>query len=88
MGVLQDVVRGAEQRAQSEPRVGPLGEQAQARLDPPLWSVPIPYLTQSVFQVVLQKSIPTQIRQLILYIRNSKGWVDRFVRGLTSAKRL
>jgi len=32
-----------------------------------------PYLTPSVFKVVLQKSIPTQIRQLILYISNSKG---------------
>jgi len=31
------------------------------------------YLTQSVFKVVLQKSIPPQIRQLILYVRNSKG---------------
>ena len=32
-----------------------------------------PYLTQSVFKVVLQKSIPTQIRQRILYISNSQG---------------
>ena len=31
------------------------------------------YLTENVFQVVLQKSIPTQIRQLILCISNSKG---------------
>jgi len=31
------------------------------------------YLIQSVSKVVLQKSIPTQIRQLILYISNSKG---------------
>ena len=31
------------------------------------------YLTESVFEVVLQKSIPTQISQLILYISNSKG---------------
>ena len=31
------------------------------------------YLTQSVFKVVLQKSIPTQIRQLILSVSNSEG---------------
>ena len=31
------------------------------------------YLTQSVLKVVLQKSIPTQIRQLILDISNYKG---------------
>ena len=30
-------------------------------------------LTQSVYQVVLQTSIPAQIRQLILYVGNSKG---------------
>ena len=46
------------------------------------------YLTQSVYQVVLQKSIPTKIRPLILYINNSKGYVDGFVGKLTSAKRL
>ena len=32
-----------------------------------------PYLTQSIFEVVLQKSIPTRTRQLILYISNSEG---------------
>ena len=31
------------------------------------------YLTQSVFKVVLQRSIPTQIRQLVLCICNSQG---------------
>ena len=31
------------------------------------------YLTQSVSKVVLQRYIPTQIRQPILYISNSKG---------------
>ena len=31
------------------------------------------YLTQCVFKVGLQKSIPTQIRQLILYISDIKG---------------
>ena len=30
------------------------------------------YLTQSVFQVVLQQSIPTMTRQRILYISDSK----------------
>ena len=39
-------------------------------------------------QVVLQMSIPSQIRQLILYISNSKGHADGFVGELTSAKRL
>ena len=38
--------------------------------------------------VVLPKSIPTQIRQLVLYISYSKGSVDVFVGDLTSAKRL
>ena len=34
---------------------------------------PQSYLTQSVLEVLLQKSIPTQIRQLILSISNGKG---------------
>ena len=34
--------------------------------------VPQVYLTESVYQVVLQKWIPTQIRQLVLYIGNRK----------------
>jgi len=46
------------------------------------------YLTPSVFKVVLRKPIPTQIRQLVLYISNSKEYVDGFVRELTFAKRL
>ena len=45
------------------------------------------YRTQSVYEVVLQKSIPTQIRQLIFYIRNSEGYVDGFVGELTPTKR-
>ena len=40
------------------------------------------------FQSCLQKSIPAQIRQLILYISKSKGYVDGSVGKLTSAKRL
>ena len=46
------------------------------------------HTAESVYDVVLQKSIPTQIRQLILYISNSQGSVDGFVRELTSAERL
>ena len=30
-------------------------------------------LTQGVFKVILQKSVPTRIRQLILYVSNSRG---------------
>ena len=43
------------------------------------------YLTQSVFKVVLLKSIPTKIRQLVLYVSNCKEYVDGFVGELTSA---
>jgi hypothetical protein len=44
------------------------------------------YLTQSVFTVALQKSIPTQIRQLILRISNSNGQVDDFCGGVDFLK--
>ena len=37
------------------------------------------YLTESVVQVVVQKSMPAQIRQLVLFISNNEGHVDRFV---------
>ena len=37
------------------------------------------YLTESAYKVALQKPIPAQICQLILYISNNKGWVDGFV---------
>ena len=47
-----------------------------------------PCLSHSVFQVVLHKSIPTQVCQLILDISSSKEQVDGFVGELTSAKRL
>ena len=40
-------------------------------------------LTESVFEVVLQKSIPAQIRQLILFDINDKGYADGFVGELT-----
>ena len=43
---------------------------------------------QSVFKVVLQKSIPKKIRLLILFISNIEGLVDEFAGELTSAKRL
>ena len=46
------------------------------------------HLTQSAFQVVSQKSIPTQIRPLILHISDSQGKVEGFVGELTYAKRL
>jgi len=46
------------------------------------------YLTESVYKVVLQNSVPAQICQRILYISNNKGQVDGFVRELTCAKRL
>ena len=46
------------------------------------------YLTESVYKVVLQMSIPAQIRQRVLYISNDKGLVDEFARELTFAKQL
>ena len=46
------------------------------------------YLKQSGFNVVLQKSIPPQIRQLILYHYYYKEQVGGFVWELTFAKRL
>ena len=49
---------------------------------------PRPYPTQSVDKVVFQESIPTQMRQLILYIIDDNGEVDEFVRELTFAKLL
>ena len=39
------------------------------------------------WKVVLQRSIPKQIRQIIFYVSNSEEYVDRFVGDLTSAKR-
>ena len=54
-------------------------------------SPPSPFATLSCtkcFRNRLQKSIPTQIRQLILYISNSEGYVDGFVGEWTCAKRL
>ena len=48
----------------------------------------IPYLTQSLFGVVLHESDPSQIRQLILYYFQSKEYVDGFVWEFTFAKRL
>jgi len=48
----------------------------------------ITYLTESVHNVVLHESIPTQIFHLTLYISNSKGQIDGFVGELTFAKRL
>ena len=45
------------------------------------------YLTQSVFEVVLQKPTPSQIRQLILYHYYYKEYVEEFLRELTFAQR-
>ena len=38
-------------------------------------------LTESVYKVVLQKSISAQIRQLILCISNDQGQVEDFCRN-------
>ena len=46
------------------------------------------YLTESVYKVVLQKSIPTQIRPLILVISNNEGQSDGSVREFTFPQRL
>ena len=46
-----------------------------------------PYLTESVCENVVQKSIPARISQLIFYVSIGKGQVDEFVRELTFAKR-
>ena len=45
------------------------------------------YLKQSVFQIVLQKWISTQICQLILYVSDSAGKADGFVGELSFAQR-
>ena len=37
------------------------------------------YLTESVEKVVLQHSIPAQIRQLLLHISNQRGLVDIYI---------
>ena len=45
-------------------------------------------LTESVYKVVLQKSTPPQIRQLILYYYKHTEYVDGFEWELTFVKRL
>ena len=45
------------------------------------------YLTESGYRVVFQKSIPAQIRQLILSHYLYKEYVAGFVRKMTLAKR-
>ena len=42
-----------------------------------------PYLTHSVFKSVLQKSIPTQIRQLILYCSRSQVLYINMITSVT-----
>ena len=46
------------------------------------------HLTARVYKVVMQKSAPAQIRQLVLHISNDKGYVDGFAWELTFATRL
>ena len=46
------------------------------------------YLTESGYEVVLQKSISAQIRQPILCISDSEGQVDGLVGELIFAKRI
>ena len=46
------------------------------------------YLTESVYKVVSQTLISPQIRQRILYQYQNKGYVDRFVMGLTFTRNL
>ena len=43
--------------------------------------------TQNSYLVLLQKSVPAQMCQLFLDVRNNKRQVDGFVRELTFAKR-
>ena len=45
-------------------------------------------LTESVYTIIMQKLISAQIRQLILYMRKDKGYVNGFVRGSTFSERL
>jgi len=47
-----------------------------------------PYLAESIWKVALQKSILAQICPFILSISNDEGYVDGFMRELTSADRL
>ena len=46
------------------------------------------FLAESAHKVVFQKSMSAQIRQLVLYHSNDKGYVDEFARELTFGKRL
>ena len=73
-----DKVAHGARRAGGSRRRGPAGPPAAAAAPP----------TQSVFKVVLQKSISTQIRQLILFYYLYKEQVDGFVRESTFAQRL
>ena len=46
------------------------------------------YIAYGVYEVVFKKLIPAQICQLILHVRNDKGYVGGFVRELTFAQQL
>ena len=58
----------------------------RAPLPAPLLPARARMTTKCILKFVLQKSIPTKIRQFVLYISNSTGQVDGFVGESTSAK--
>ena len=61
-------VRGGADGGQGRHALRPPARQGETRLA--LFQF---YLTPGVFKVVVQTSIPTQIRQLIVHINDSKG---------------
>ena len=72
------------ERARPRCRRWQSGSGAPAPSAPPL---PV-HRTESVYKVVLKKSTPPQIRQLILYYYKYEELVNGFVWELTFAKRL
>ena len=65
---------GSQQAALRAGVAEPGRSKAQRGADTPaLPGPPRLYLTESVYKVVFQKSIPAQIRQLIVYVSNNKG---------------
>ena len=60
----------------------------QNNVEPPCNTSACLNLTESAYTVVLQKSIPAQIRRLILHLRNNKGHIDECVGELAFAIRL
>ena len=81
------LVRRLSRRASSAARSLTAGfECGTIRAPARVWKPSKVYLTENVYNVVLQKSIFVQIRQLIRYSSNDKGQVDGFVRELTFEK--